>query len=85
MIVYKCPCGEVFKAADDQTGTVVKCTVCGRHLIVPEGRAAVVELPHHVETWRCGCGRAYRVNCPLGVRRVQCPVCEAWGAPPIAG
>jgi DNA-directed RNA polymerase subunit RPC12/RpoP len=78
MIVYKCPCGEVYKAADGQAGTVVKCTECGRHLIVPERKDKTDELPHTV-TYKCSCGRMYKINSPKGARRIQCPVCEAWG------
>jgi LSD1 subclass zinc finger protein len=79
MIVYKCPCGEVYKAADDQVGTVVRCLACGRSLVVPPRRVASVPVPDGVTTWRCECGRAYRLSYHRGVRRVRCPVCGAWG------
>ncbi len=79
MIVYRCPCGEVYKAADDRVGTVVRCGRCGRGLIVPERKGPGVPVPEGVLTYRCSCGRAYRLNYHRGVRRVQCPVCGAWG------
>ena len=79
MIVYRCPCGEVYRAADDRVGTVVRCTACGRGLVVPERRGRAIPVPDGVLTYRCTCGRAYRINYHQSVRRVRCPVCGAWG------
>ena len=78
MIVYKCPCGEVYKAADDQAGTVVVCAACARRLVVPRRKGPVVPIPEGVLTYKCRCGRSYRLNYHRGIRRVQCPVCGAW-------
>jgi len=79
MIVYKCPCGEVYRAADDQVGSVVRCSACGRGLVVPERRGPTIPVPEGVLTYRCTCGRAYRLHYHRSIRRVQCPVCGAWG------
>ena len=71
MIVYKCPCGEVYKATDDQVGTVVRCALCGRGLVVPERKGETIPVPDGVLTYRCTCGRAYRLNYHRGVRRAR--------------